>query len=44
MAYRFREVQKTGQSTYEVVKRIGIPQPSVHQWDTGNKIPSAEML
>lgn len=45
MAYRFREArEKAGLSTYEVAKRIGVSQPAVNQWDTGNKIPSIEML
>ena len=45
MAYRFREArEKAGLSTLEVSKRIGVSQPAVSQWDTGNKIPSVEML
>ena len=45
MAYRFREArEKTGLSTYEVAKRIGVSQPAVNQWDNGNKLPSVEML
>lgn len=45
MTYRFREArEKAGLSTYEVAKRIGVSQPAVNQWDTGNKIPSVDML
>ena len=45
MAYRFRKArERAGLSTYEVAKRIGVSQPAVNQWDTGNKIPSVEML
>ena len=45
MAYRFRNArERAGLSTYEVAKRIGVSQPAVNQWDTGNKIPSVEML
>lgn len=45
MAYRFREArEKSGLSTYEVAKRIGVSQPAVNQWDNGNKLPSVEML
>ena len=45
MPYRFRKArERAGLSTYEVAKRIGVSQPAVNQWDTGNKIPSVEML
>ena len=45
MAYRFREArEKTGLSTLQVAKRIGVSQPAVSKWDNGVKLPSIETL
>lgn len=45
MSYRFRELrEKTGLTTAELAKRIGVSQAAASQWDTGKKFPSSETL
>ena len=43
--HRFRECrERSGRTTAELAKRIGVSQAAVSQWDTGKKFPSSETL
>ena len=45
LQHRFRECrERSGLTTAELAKRIGVSQAAVSQWDTGKKFPSSETL